>query len=147
MKGFFKLNRDKKMEMSSNFKGFTLIELLISVAIVAILAAVAMAAYSIFVTQSRRSDATTAIKTIQFAEENYRANNTTYGTLAQVGGSSTSSNGFYTISVSGASATGYTIIASPVTGTSQASDSTCSPIQLVQSGATTTMTPTACWSH
>ncbi len=70
-----------------------------------------------------------------------------YGTLAQVGGSSTSSNGFYTISVSGASATGYTIIASPVTGTSQASDSTCSPIQLVQSGATTTMTPTACWSH
>ncbi len=71
-----------------------MIELLISVAIVAILAAVAMAAYSIFVTQSRRSDATTAIKTIQFAEENYRANNTTYGTLAQVGGSSTSSNGF-----------------------------------------------------
>lgn len=128
-------------------RGFTLIELLIVVAIVAILARIAVPAYSSYVQQSRRLDATVAIRNIQFAEEKYRANNATYGSLAQIGAAATSSEGYYSLAVSNTSATGYTITATPVSGKSQAADSTCSSIQLQQSGATTTLTPSACWSH
>ncbi len=65
-------------------KGFTLIELLLVVAVVGILAAIAMPAYSGYIQKSRRTDATVAIRAVQFAQEKYRGNNTTYGTLAQM---------------------------------------------------------------
>lgn len=127
-------------------KGFTLIELLLVVAVVGILAAIAMPAYSGYIQKSRRTDATVAIRAVQFAQEKYRGNNTTYGTLAQIGMPATTESGYYTIAVSSATATGYVVTATAVAGKSQASDSDCTAIQLQQAAGSITTTPSACWS-
>jgi type IV pilus assembly protein PilE len=127
------------------YKGFTLIELMIVVAIAAIVAAVAMPSYQSYVQKSRRSDAMVALSGLQLAEEKYRASSTNYGTLAQVGVSGTSSGGYYTITVTNPTATGYTLAASAVTTLSQNSDTSCNPMTLTQVGANTTYSPSACW--
>jgi type IV pilus assembly protein PilE len=140
-----------KNTMTNRAKGFTLIELMIVVAIVAILAAVAVPAYQSSVQKSRRSDAITALSGLQLAEEKYRASNPTYGTPAQVGVSGASSGGYYTIAATATSATGYTLTATPVAGKSQASDTSCPSMTLVQTGGNTTyfdqsgMTTSTCW--
>jgi type IV pilus assembly protein PilE len=126
--------------------GFTLIELLIVLVVVGILAAIAVPAYQSSVQKGRRSDATIAMRAIQLAEEKYRANNSSYGTLAQLSMSSSTDSGYYTLALSGLSGTGYTVTATAVSGTSQASDSGCTTLTLQQSGATLTTTPSACWS-
>lgn len=59
-------------------QGFTLIEIMISVAIVGILLAVAVPAYSDYVTRGRLSEAFTALGGAQPAAEQYWANNRTY---------------------------------------------------------------------
>lgn len=80
-------------------KGFTLIELMIVVVVVAVLAAIAIPAYQNYVERARRADAKSAILAIQLAQEKYRANNPTYGSLAQIGASNESPDKFYAISV------------------------------------------------
>jgi len=127
-------------------KGFTLIELLIVVAVVGILAAIAIPAYSGYIQKSRRTDATVAIRAIQFAQEKYRGNNTSYGSLTDIGMSATTESGYYTIAVSSETATGYLVTATAVAGKSQAADSGCTAIQLQQSAGSITTTPSACWS-
>jgi len=82
-----------------NNKGFTLIELMIVVAIIGVLAGISYPAYQDYVLRAKRSDAKAALLTVQMAQEKYRANNPIYGTLAQIGASATSSDGYYTISV------------------------------------------------
>lgn len=127
--------------------GFTLIELLIVVAIMAIVTIIAASVYTTFSRKSRRADGINALMAASLAEERYRSNNTSYGTLAQIGVSGTSAQGYYTIAVSGASATGYTVTA---TGTGiQASDTeggtACNVLTLTVSNTTTTQAPAACW--
>lgn len=126
-------------------RGFTLIELLIVMVIITILAAVAMPSYLDSVRQSRRADAMTTLLRVQLEEEKYRANNTSYGTLAQLGLSATSPDGYYTISISDNTATAFTATATAVSGKSQAADSGCTSMVLTQSGADTSYTPAACW--
>ena len=65
-------------------RGFTLIELMIVVMVVAILSAIAMPAYTDYVRRARRSDALEELLRLQQAEEKWRANNSTYGKLADV---------------------------------------------------------------
>jgi type IV pilus assembly protein PilE len=127
-------------------QGFTLVELMIAMAIVIVLAAVAVPSYTDSMRKGRRSDAMIALSALQLAQEKYRANNTTYGTLVQINGNATSPNGYYTLGVSNTSATGYTLTATAVTGSSQASDTACTTMTLTQAEATTTTTPTACWT-
>lgn len=97
--------------------GFTLIELLVVVAIVAILAAIAVPAFTEQMAKSRRSEATQALSDLALRQERYRTNNTTYGTMLDLGvcGAATcpSPSGFYTLAVSANSATGYTLTATP----------------------------------
>lgn len=59
-------------------RGFTLIELMIVVAIIAILAAFVVPAYTNYINKSRRSDGITALHKLQLAQEKYRANCRTY---------------------------------------------------------------------
>lgn len=112
-------------------KGFTLIELMVALAIVAILAAVAIPTYTEFVDQGRRSDAISELLNIQRLQEKWRASNTSYGSASQLGVGSSSSQGFYTLSISNLSATSYRVSAAP-TG-AQASDS-CGTFVLTQAG-------------
>jgi type IV pilus assembly protein PilE len=137
-------------------QGFTLIELMIAVAIVAILTAIALPSYQSYVQKSRRADAITALSALQLAEEKWRASNLTYTTALSsppsgLGISSLSGGGYYTIAVASASATGYTLTATPVAGTSQASDTSCPLMTIVQTGGNTSyfdsasMSSSACW--
>lgn len=129
-----------------SLKGFSLIELMIAVVIVAIIAAVAVPSYQDSVRKSRRADASIALGNLQMTQEKYRANNATYGTLAEVGGAGTSTGGYYTITVSDNTATGYILTATAVAGSSQASDTGCTAMTLTQAGEATTYGPSiTCW--
>lgn len=128
--------------------GFMLIELAITVLIIAILSVIAVEIYNSQVRKGRRSDGTNAINSISLAEERYRTSNTTYGTIAQVWNSVTTSNaGYYTLAISSISGTGYTITATAVGD--QANDTengtSCTPLTLVVSNGTITRTPSTCW--
>src|SRR5437899_5280534 len=87
--------------------GFTLIELMVVLVIAAVLIGLALPAYQQYVYKSRRADATVAIRNIQLTEEKYRANNTTYGTVTDLGISSATTAGYYTLAVTSNTGTGY----------------------------------------
>lgn len=89
--------------MKSKYKltGFTLIEVMITVAIVAILAAIALPAYDNYIKKSRRSDAMSSLLKVQLEQEKWRASNVSYtSTITDLGfaaGASNSLEGYYTI--------------------------------------------------
>lgn len=128
----------KRMSIRQN--GFTLIELMIVVAVVGILSTIAFPSYQQYVKQARRSEAQAILLDTQQKQEKWRVNNTTYGTLTEVAG--TSANDYYNFTVSGNTSTTYTITATAKSGTSQASDTGCSPLSIDQSG---TKVPATCW--
>jgi type IV pilus assembly protein PilE len=130
-------------------RGFTLVELMIVVAIVAILGMVAYPSFMTQVRKGRRADVVEAAARIMQAQERWRANNATYTTdLTNLSVSSTSSKGYYTLALSAASATGYTLTA---TGAgSQASDTGCTSLTVTANQASTPSVaygPTGCWSN
>jgi type IV pilus assembly protein PilE len=67
-----------------NKKGFSLIEIMIVVVIVGILAAIAIPAYTGYVTRTRRADAITALETVALYEEKNFAQSNQYDTLANL---------------------------------------------------------------
>jgi type IV pilus assembly protein PilE len=91
-------------------QGFTLIEVMITVAIVGILLAVAVPAYSDYVTRGRLSEAFTALGGAQPSAEQFWANNRTY--VGFDGASSfPAATPNFTYALSNASASTYTITA------------------------------------
>jgi prepilin-type N-terminal cleavage/methylation domain-containing protein len=68
-------------EYSAPLRGFTLIELMITVAIIAILAAIALPAYSEYVTRGRLVDATNALSTLRAKMEQHYQDNRTYASV------------------------------------------------------------------
>lgn len=121
-------------------KGFTLIEMLIAVAILGIIAAIAFPSYQEQVRKSKRKDAVYALTDIANRMERYYSENNTYVitdlTDINLDDPATSPDGLYTLQVRGL-ATTYTARAIPVTGKSQASDSSCTAFQLTSVGART----------
>lgn len=128
--------------------GFTLIELMIVVAVVAVLAAIALPAYTDAVRKSRRADAQSVLSEMAIRQEKWRANNATYSSdPAQVGGPPAGAKilNYYSFTTTGAAST-YSVTATPTGG--QASDTqngvSCSPLAINQSRA---RTPAACWER
>lgn len=133
----------------SRRQGFTLLELLFALVIIAVLAAVAYPMYINQVRASRRSDAMNALLRIQLTEEKYRANNTSYASAGSLGVSSTSPDGYYSISIPSANASGFTATATPLAATDQAKDS-CGKFQIDQDGPVTNQSGYAgasCWKR
>ena len=144
--------------MKRDAKGFSLIELMVTVAIVAILAAIAFPSYQSQVQQSRRRDAEGALVSFANAMERFFTTNNTYlgaagtqaiptntgapwvfSTQAPVDGGTA----VYTLTISAATASTYTLSATPVTGGPQASDS-CGTLTLSSTGAKNATTAN-CW--
>src|SRR5690348_3391216 len=108
----------KHLSRSRSFAGFTLIELMITVAIVGILAAIAIPAYTAYIRRADRTDATrTMLQDAQSLQRCY-SQNFTYtptapNTCPVVAGTTDSPAGYYSIVVTIPSATQYTITATP----------------------------------
>jgi type IV pilus assembly protein PilE len=118
---------------SSCHRGFTTLELLIVVAIVGILCSVAYPSFRDQITKARRTDALVALTGVQLAEERWRANRSSYGSLADIGVGGVSSAGHYVLQVVASSATGYQILATAQG--MQAQDAACRHLRLSMDGA------------
>lgn len=112
-------------KLFKNNVGFTLIELLITVAIVAIISAVALPSYQQYVKKSRRVDAQGALMAFANAMERYYTQNNTYLGAASGGANTGSpaifasespldgSTKYYNLTINAATAVTYTLRASP----------------------------------
>jgi type IV pilus assembly protein PilE len=167
-----------RTKASIRVSGFTLVELVIVMVIVAILAAIAIPSYRSQIRKSRRTDAKTVVLDLAAREEKYFSLNNSYtSSPVSLGyGTATSfpqnvSNGYYQVYVCAASTAGststttgctaattatgtsYVVAAIPVTGTTQASDSSCQYFAVDNTGtqfASSTAgigtdTTTTCW--
>ncbi len=134
---------DESVNRPTKTDGFTLIELMITVVIIGILAAIAYPAYTESINKARRADGKTALLELQNRMEKFRGNCPFYpqgiGGADSCGASAaastlkagtTTSQGFYILSIVANSATGnaFTLRATP-TG-AQANDS-CTQMNLV----------------
>lgn len=149
-------------------RGFTLIELMMAVAVLGIIVAVALPSYNDSIRKSRRTDAFTALSNVQQAQERWRANNPAYcdqltaaanATPAGLAQPSTTSNGHYTVSLESVSATGYALVATAISTSSQANDGSCARLRVrvaagnilygsaTMTGAFDESTTNRCWSR
>ncbi|MEJ6003552.1 type IV pilin protein [Paucibacter soli] len=126
-----------RRRLARSAAGFTLVELIVTVAILAILAVVALPAYRQYVAKSRRADAISALATVQQAQERWRANKPGYAdSLADMGLPANADAKHYDIAIKNASATGYTLVATPRAGGLQTADSDCSSMSITMKGGT-----------
>ena len=129
--------------------GFTLIELMVTVAIVAILAAIAYPSFIEQIRKSRRADAKTGLNlAAQNIERDYTLNNSYASAVATVLGASgvQSPERHYQITVNSSTATTYTIDAAPQAP--QNKDLACATFRLDNIGnksVTGTRPATECW--
>jgi type IV pilus assembly protein PilE len=132
-------------------RGFTLIELMVVLAVIAIIAAIAVPAFTKQVQRSRRAEAARGLSELQLRQERWRASHAMYiGTDSSLAdktafGSVPTSDYYTFVFDSTASATGFTVKATP-TG-AQANDSECNPMRIAVNGNDVQKTPTAgrCW--
>jgi type IV pilus assembly protein PilE len=135
----------------SRMRGFTLIEVLIVVVVVAILVGIAIPSYQSSVQKTRRADAKEALLRIAAAQERFFFTNNRYGTLADLGLTTTTGYGakidsqesFYEIMmVDCGASTCFSIEATPVGA--QLKDTKCSKFTLNHIGVKTPST-NDCW--
>jgi len=102
-------------------RGFTLIEVMVTVAIIAILAAIALPNYRDYVTRGKRTEATGGLADARVKMEQYYQDNRTYPTGCVIAPTSPGLNNvqvqnlqYFTLSCSNLSATTYTVTATGV---------------------------------
>ena len=125
-------------------RGFTLIELMIVLVVATIIITIAIPAFASQMRKSRRSEILAQLQSLALTQEQYRANNDTYATTAQLG-SPTATH--YDIAVTAQSATGFTLTATAKSGDDQNNDKSsgniCTPLTLDQAGGKGSKA--ACW--
>lgn len=132
-------------------RGFTLIELMVTLAVLAIILAIAVPAFTDQVRKSRRSEAISTLQAWQLSLEQWRANNASYADTTPANANYPAlpgGNAFYTYTLGGPpSPTGFTLTATPQG--SQANDrvgsTVCNPMVLSMNAGNVTRTPAQCW--
>jgi len=125
--------------------GFTLIELMITVVVISLLAMVALPAYNDSVNKGRRTDAKSTLTSLAAKQEQYFMDNKTYtADLANLGATSASIDGHYTITAT-ATATTFVLTATPAN-----EDPKCANFTLTESGirgvsGDNSANPELCW--
>jgi type IV pilus assembly protein PilE len=138
--------------------GFSLMELIITMAIVAILAAVAVPSYQDQLRHAKRSDGQGALLQIALAQEKFRANCIQYAGVLDslracdadasppyaLGTSTSSPEGHYSLSLSDVTADGFKAIATAIGDQALDDDGgvVCTPLTIDQDG---NRGPRACW--
>jgi type IV pilus assembly protein PilE len=131
-----------------NERGFSLIELLITVAIVAILAAIALPSYESYVLRTNRSEARSLLVEVAALQERFRYNNPGYAvTLTALGlpAAPLSETQKYQLSMV-ANANSFTLTAAP--RLNQLKDLECANLTLTNTGVkgkSGTATAAECW--
>lgn len=133
------------MQSFRKIAGFNLIELLIVVMIIGILVAIAFPTYQAEMIASRRSDGQAALMNLAVLMEHYYTENNSYtgASFTTLNSSATSQQGYYTLSIA-ATATTYTLTATPVATGPQAADTTCGALTLTNTNVKGP-TPSTCW--
>jgi type IV pilus assembly protein PilE len=98
------------MQMRKYMRGVTLLELMIVVVLISIMAAVAYPNYRQYAARAKRTEAKAMLLEIAAAQERYYLQNSTYGTLAELGYDDpyVSDTGTYEVTVAGPDASNYT---------------------------------------
>ena len=117
-------------------RGFTLIELMMVVEVLGVLSGIAYPSFIGQVQKIRRADAMLSMLQVQAAQERWRANNLSYGTLAEIGVGAISAAGHYTLQIADPSARGYDVLAAALG--SQAHDTNCRNLRLRVEGGNLT---------
>ena len=132
--------------MARHARGFTLIELMIVLTVAAVILVIAIPAYNAQMRKSRRSEAQAALGSLVLKQEQYRANNPSYATTAQL---VIPPIDHYDLAVTAQSATGFTMTATAKSGDDQNNDrgsgTGCATLTVQSAGGAQSRTPTGCW--
>lgn len=112
--------------------GFTLIELMCCVAVAGVLSSIAYPSYQHVVHKTRRSDAHVAMLQLQMAQERYRADNPSYGSLSDLRAAGSSPQRHYALAIVSNTADGFELRARALGA--QTSDSACRHLKLSVAG-------------
>jgi type IV pilus assembly protein PilE len=129
------------------FNGFTLVELLITVAIVAILAAVAFPSYTDFVARSNRTEAQRELLRIANLQEQFFVDTRAYtSNMTELGLGNDpfiTENGFY--SIDAALANGGFVLTATALAPQSTNDSSCQTLSVNETGKK--LPASACWEQ
>ena len=114
-------------------RGFTLIELMVALTVAGVLSCVALPSFEAQLQKGRRADVLVSMMLVQAAQERYRSNGASYGSLAAVGIGARSSAGHYLLALPAVGDDGYELLA--VATGAQARDTACSHMKLTVNGA------------
>lgn len=158
------IRNSRRPGMSRSISGFTLMELMITLAIVALLAAIAVPSYRDYIIRSNRIDATSALLKIAAAQEKFFLQNNTYATNDLLDdappaglGITGTDQGLYALAITAPDgacpiASCWTATATPVDGQSQTRDTKCTAFQINSLGQRTAKKGAAdntaeCWTR
>jgi type IV pilus assembly protein PilE len=140
--------------MKPTTRGFTLIELVITVAVLALIAALAVPSYRQYVLRSHRVEATTALMQLAAAQEKFYLQNDTYTTnlgapptglgLSADAAKWLTESGWYEIAVTAADDESYSATATIKAGGGQDADTACTSFTVTSTGARSA-TQSKCW--